>query len=191
MADPQTGLWSDSPNAPQISRALYLVEKANFAGISLGVISYGVPACRPSASVCTHFGSFILGIIIVLFFQCMSALLNPVDGTRGRIKWPLVAYTVVVFSIVTLSNAIGLDVRSISYVDNREFPGIDGELPPGPAGYENLLTLEAIILPSVTFFLNNWLADGFLVNCIGPMSARQMFNTSRSSSSIVATLCLP
>lgn len=97
----------------------------------------------------------------------MSALLNPVDSTRGGIRWPLVAYTFVMFSIVTLSNAIGLDIRSVSYVDNREFPGVDWELPPGPVGYENLIVYEAIsVLPSITFFVNNWLADGFLVNCL-------------------------
>lgn len=132
------------------------------------------PVVCLGASALTSFGcSIILGVVIVLFFQCMSALLNPVNSTRGGIKWPLVAYTVVMFSIVTLSNAIGLDIRSISYIDNREFPGVDGELPPGPVGYENLIIFEAIsILPSITFFLNNWLADGFLVSRVKLMSPR-------------------
>jgi hypothetical protein len=103
----------------------------------------------------------------------MSALLGPIGSKWQGIKWSLVAYTVVMFAIVTLSTAVGLDLQSVSYVDNREFPGVDGELPPGPAGYQNFIILEAVsTIPSITFFLNNWLADGFLVNCVKPMLPR-------------------
>ena len=171
MSGSQKDLWSDNPNAPRISHSLYIAEKANFAGVSLGIASYGIPTIiRPAPPPLTSsVRSIIPGIVVILFFQCMSALLNPVDSTRGGIKWSLVAYTVIMFSIVTLSTAMGLDLQSVSYISNREFPGVEGELPPGPAGYQNLLILEAIsIIPSITFFLNNWLADGFLVNYVKP-----------------------
>lgn len=49
--------WSDNPNAPKISHALYILEKADFAGYLLTAILYGAP--RTSAptcpSICAHF----------------------------------------------------------------------------------------------------------------------------------------
>ena len=77
----------------------------------------------------------ILGVVIVQFFQCMSALLN---RTRRDIKWVLVAHTVTMFSCVTTGTAGGLYIQSI---DNREFPGSD-VMPPGPVGYEYLIATD-------------------------------------------------
>lgn len=135
--------WSNNPNAPQIPYSLYFAEKANFAGILIGAIFYG--------------------IVIVLFFQCMGALLDPVNRNREGIRWGLVAYTATSFSLVTIFTAMNLDVQSISYIDNRDFPGNDA-LPPGPLGYQTLIYSKAIsVVPNLMFLLNNWLADGLLV----------------------------
>jgi hypothetical protein len=125
--------WSDNPNAPKIPYDLYFEEKANFAGILIGSILYGTrkapPPTRPS--IRAHlFVRFILGILIVLFFQCMAALFNPANRRREGIKWGLVSYTVVMFSFVTVFTAMNLNIQSISYIDNREFPGVEGVLPP-------------------------------------------------------------
>jgi hypothetical protein len=116
--------------------------------------------------------STFIGIVIVLFFQCMAALLNPVNRARGGVKWPLVAHTLAMFSFVTIYTALNLDIQSISYIDNREFPGVDG-IPPGPFGYQFSIYYKAIyIIPGVTFSLNGWLADGLLVSPCSTQSRR-------------------
>ena len=100
----------------------------------------------------------------MLFFQCIAALFN--RGHRGGepVKWGLVSYIVVMFSLVTVGTAVHLDVQSISYIDNRGFP-TRGPFPPGPAGYQLLIESEAIsVVQNVVFTLTNWLADGLLVS---------------------------
>jgi hypothetical protein len=96
----------------------------------------------------------------------MGALFDPENYKKGNLKWPLVAHTVVMFSLVTVFTAISLDLESVSRVDNRNFPGED-LLSPGPVGYISFLSSEAIfIIPSIFLFLNNWLADGLLVSSV-------------------------
>ena len=107
----------------------------------------------------------ITGIIIMLFFQCIASLFNPANRRRGRIKWGPVSYAVAMFSFATVLTGMGIQIGSISLVDNREFPGVKGELPPGPLGYQDLIRPTAItIIPNFMFFLSNWLADGLLVS---------------------------
>ena len=168
MSDSQEQPWSDHPNAPNISRRLYFDEKAYFAGLLISSILYGSPnaprllTCLP---VLTSSVPIVLGIIIMLFFQCMAGLFNPVHRKGGRIKWGLVFYTVVTFLIVTVGTTMNLDYQSISYVDNRDFPGIEGVSLPGPFGYESFTPSSVpAVISSVSFPLNNWLADGLLVS---------------------------
>lgn len=135
--------WSNNPYAPQITHRLYFAEKTNFAGFVIGAVCYG--------------------IVIVLFFHCMSALLGPVSRKKGGIKWELVAHTVAMFSFVTVYTAANLDFQSISYIDNRNFPGGDG-VPPGPFGYQIYVYFIPIsLIQSIMFALNGWLADGLLL----------------------------
>ena len=116
---------------------------------------------RPS----DDYRSIILGIVIVLFFQCIGALFNPENRARGGTKWPLVAHTAAMFSFATIYTATSLSLQSDSYIDNREFPGVDGLVPPGPLGYQLALYYKAIVLvPNLMVLLNNWLADGLLVS---------------------------
>ena len=164
MSGIQDPPWSTNPNAPNITHEIYFAEKANFAGILIGAILYGTPKTLITCTVLTLSVRSILGIVIVLFFHCMAALFNPINRRREGIKWSLVSYTAVMFSFVTIFTAMNLNIQSISYIDNREFPGVDGVLPPGPLGYQwsiysNVLT----IVPNLMFVLNNWLADGLLV----------------------------
>lgn len=134
--------WSDNPNAPQITSLLHLEEKEYLAGCLTGAIFYG--------------------IVIVLFFQCMRTLLSPTENTRG-IKWHLVVHTIVMFSLVTVHTALILYLPSISYVDNRGFPGTD-TLPPGPFIYLGFYSTRAIGITSRLLFpLNQWLADGLML----------------------------
>lgn len=144
MSDSSQVPWSNNPNAPQIPSLVYLEEKANFAGVLIGAIFYG--------------------IVVVLFFQCMCALLNHPNRGNGDTKWGLVIHTTAVFSFATIFTAITLHIQCNSYIDNREFPGVDGLLPPGPLGYQFLTYSKAInVVRTVTFILNNWLADGLLL----------------------------
>jgi len=145
MSDSQERPWSDNPNAPKIPYYLYFEEKADFAGVLIGSILYG--------------------ILVVLFFQCMAALLNPANRKRDGIKWGLVSYTAVMFSFATVLTGMELDIRSISFIDNREFPGADGVAPPGPLGYQSFIWSGALTLvPDLMFILNKWLADALLVH---------------------------
>lgn len=97
----------------------------------------------------------------------MSAFFNPANRPKGGIKWPLVAHTTVMFSFVTVYVGTSLHLQSISYIDNRAFPGVDGLVPPGPLGYQLLIYSTAInIVPNVMVLLNNWLADGLLVSSV-------------------------
>lgn len=95
----------------------------------------------------------------------MCALFAPVNRAGAGVKWVLVAHTVIMFSLYMVATALGLDLQSISYIDDRAFPGNDA-IPPGPLTYQLLVTQsEAIsITPAVVFLLNQWLADGLLVS---------------------------
>ena len=105
--------------------------------------------------------------MIVLFFQCIAALFDPVHRRGERIKWWLVSYTTVMFSLATVQIILGLDAQSISYIDNRIFSGIKDLIPPGPLGYQVAISADALnVVSNVLFVLNNLLADGLLVSSL-------------------------
>lgn len=135
--------WSTNPYAPQIPYWLYFAEKANFAGFLIGAIFYG--------------------IVIVLFFQCLGAIFSTTNRQKGGTQWGLFAYVMMMFSFVTVYTAMNLNLQSVSYIDNREFPGND-DVPPGPLGYQWLIHASGLsLVPNLMFILNNWLADGLLI----------------------------
>ena len=96
----------------------------------------------------------------------MAALLDPVNRRRSEaIKWGLISYTMVMFSCATVVIATAQNIASISFIDNREFPGVEGVSPPGPLGY--LVTIcsgTSGIGPNLAALLNYWLGDGLLVS---------------------------
>lgn len=97
-------------------------------------------------------------MLIVLFFKCMIALFNPANRRGEGIKWQLVSYTVIMFSLATVYIAMTDHILSISYIDNRNYPV-------GPFIYRLSLSFKAInAIPIVAFRLNSWLADGLLVS---------------------------
>jgi len=107
--------------------------------------------------------SIVPGIVIVMFFQCITALFDPANHRREGTKWGLIIYTVLMFSFVTIRTVMGLNFMSISFIDNREFPGVDDQFPPGPVGYTlSVCPKVTTIIPSLAFLLNNWLANGLL-----------------------------
>ena len=112
-----------------------------------------------------HRAQFVPGIVIVLFFQCMAALFNPLHRRGEGIKWGLVSYTAVTFSSVTVATAMNLGILSVSYVENREFSG-GGAAAPGPFGYQLDMDPKAlIIVPDLFFIFNDLLANILLVSC--------------------------
>jgi hypothetical protein len=117
--------------------------------------------------------SIVPGIVILLFFRCVIALLNPVNRGEGGVKWALMAHTAALFSLATIFAGMNHDIQSISYVDYRETPRIDGS-PPGPLGYQLFINSSAIsVIPNLLFPFLQWLADGLLVS---------FFTTSRPGS---------
>ena len=170
MSDPQGQLFSNNPYAPKIPYNIYIREKANFFGVVVGLILYGThedPRLRVRPSVLTLFVRFILGTVIVLFFKCVAALFNPIYRGGERIKWELVSHTIVMFLFVTVGNTMEFNIYFISHINNREYPGVAGVMPPGPFGYRSLISSKAlVIVPGVTVFLNNWLGDGLLVSSL-------------------------
>ena len=107
----------------------------------------------------------------MLFFQCMAALLSSANRKREGIRWWLVSYTVVMFSFATIILGTGLAIQLDCYIDNREYPLVEG----GPLGCRAVLGTGAIgMTDALMFQLNYWLADGFLVCCLfGPKFTRQ------------------
>jgi len=167
MSDPSQKPWSNNPNTPQIPYDLYLWEKAAFAGGLIGAILYGLPTYISICSVLltSLVRSTVLGIVIVMFFQCITALFNPANRRREGIKWGLVIYTVLMFSFVTIRSVMALNLVSISFIDNREFPGVGDQLPPGPIGYTLLACPKATsVVLGLMFLLNNWLANALLAS---------------------------
>jgi len=135
--------FSDNPYAPDIPYWLYFAEKTNFAGFLIGAIFYG--------------------IVIVLFFQCMGALFSSTYRAKTATKWSFVAFVSIMFSFVTIYTAMDLNLQSISYIDNREFPG-NSDLPPGPLGYQFLIHANVLsIVPNFMFILCSWMANGLLI----------------------------
>lgn len=168
MSDPWKTIWSDNPNAPQIPLPLYLDEKEYFAGFLICPMLYGTVDQYTHLPVPTLPAQCaFLGIIVALFFQCMTVLLSPPNPMKRGTKWALVAHTVAMFTFYTISLGIFINDFSIQYINNREFPGND-EFPPGPLGYSYVLDTDATTMVyNLMFPLNQWLGDGLLV---GPNS---------------------
>ena len=126
------------------------------AGFLISLILYGT-ACKtpPSVrrSIRPHSAFRFIGIAFTLFFQSMAALLNPFHHRGEGIKWGLVSYTVVVFSLVTIFTAMNLNDRLVEYMR------LDSESDtPDDSGFEVPPPILTLI-----FLLNYWLSAGFLV----------------------------
>ena len=93
----------------------------------------------------------------------MTSLLDPERRPKGGIRWGLVAHTMVLFSVATAFALSNLNLQSVSYVDNREFPDM-GDGFPGPFNWQFFVYNKPIVFfPSIMFIINTWLTDGLLV----------------------------
>ena len=167
MSYPTQIVWSDNPNAPRISYSVHRWERFAAAGCIIGSILYGMPTHTyiTHRFVPAHFVllPLLLGIAITLFFKCMGTLLNPENRMKRGVKWGLVAHTMAMFSFTSIACVIEGRRRFTSYVENREFPGVEGEYPPGPYGFLSLRSGPITSVGLLMFPLNQWLADGLLV----------------------------
>jgi len=103
----------------------------------------------------------------------MAGLLNPVRRrTEEGVRWGLISYTVAMFSFVTVYIATSLNIQSLAFIDNREFPCN----PPlaGPLGYQDSIRPKVLgIIPNLMFLLNYLLADGLLVSSLFGVTSSQ------------------
>lgn len=136
MADGPTDIpVGDNPYAPQEPPELISLEKADFIGLNLSDMLYGVAA--------------------LLFFRCISALLLP---RRGHQRKPLLAlYTFVLFALGTIFTGMSINTSVLAFIENRNFPG-------GPEAYALFRYSSVLwVTPNTVFILANWLADGLLL----------------------------
>ena len=104
-------------------------------------------------------------MIIVLYFQTVAALVSPVHRKGKTVKWGLIVYSTVMFGLATTYTAMNVRLQQLSYIDNREFPGISNVIPPGPIGWTIFMySKPLVIVPNVCFIIASWLADGLLVS---------------------------
>jgi len=104
-------------------------------------------------------------MVIFLYFQTIVALLSPSHRKGQDIKWGLVGYSTVMFGLVTTFTAMNVRLQQLSYIDNREFPGVTNALPPGPIGWSLFMySKPLVIVPNACFIIANWMADGLLVS---------------------------
>jgi len=109
----------------------------------------------------------MVGLLTLLFFQCVVMLLNPAHRREEGIKWRLVFYTVAMYSFVTVYTTIGLHIQSGSFIDNRRDLEAEGLTFSGPLQYQYGIRDTALgLIRNVMFNLNNWLADGLLVSSL-------------------------
>lgn len=104
-------------------------------------------------------------MVVVLYFQTIAALVSPFHRKGQGIKWGLVGYSTVIFGLVTTFTAMNVRLQQLSYIDNREFPGVPNVLPPGPIGWSLFMySKPLVIVPNACFIIANWMADGLLVS---------------------------
>ena len=118
----------------------------------------------------------------------MTGLFDPINRRRDGVKWGLVLYTVAVFSVATVLTGTGLNLGSISFIDNRDYPGsVEPDIASGPLGFQLSIYQDAVsMIPSMAFLLGYWLADGLLVCSLFILHPPAYVSNASSPSSIVA-----
>ena len=160
----QMPVMSDS--SPNLISYEHNNEKYSFRGILIAAILHGMSHKPDRFPTCTHLVCSVYrpGIVVVLFCQCMGALLSPTNHKHkaGGIRWGLVTLTTAMFLFSTTALALNLDALSSNYIDTRNNP----ILPlPGPLGSWIDPSTFSIILTNM-ISLNQWLADGLLVSSV-------------------------
>lgn len=162
-----------------------------FPSAQLSMVRARYPAYK-SGDLCS-IRSVLPGILAVLSFQCVAALFKTANRRREGIRWWPVVYTVLMFSFATILIGTGQAVQFDCYIDDREYPGAEGGIIPGPLGYRFVLGPGTLLMiDTLMFQLSYWLADGFLVRCyLIPSPLAQVSNSNSPSSSIVVTRFSP
>lgn len=75
----------------------------------------------------------------------------------GPRKWPLIAYTILLFVLCSVYNCMNLNSLRLMFVDNRMKPG-------GPTAYAlSEYGKPVTVIPNACAIIGDWLAAGFLV----------------------------
>lgn len=157
-----------------------IAEARQLIGCCMGAIIYGMPT---HTSIYPSPPHLFLGIVVAMFFKCVSAL----HDREVRLRRILATHTVIMFSFVTVAIAALLHTLSGSYIDNRAFPGPDTSPWPGPIGYQLSTYHEPLrVIPLVALVSNGWLVDGLLVRSVLGLTF-QGSDADRRSRSIVTT----
>ena len=132
----------------------------------------------------------IVRIAIVLSFKCMTALFDPICRRGEPIKWGLVSYTVIIFSLVTVATGMQLNFQSISYIDNHAFPSRARFLL-DRLGTNCAFTRRCLVFFRMSCFSRpiDWVMAFWSTLCLMLRSPVHVSNAGSSSSSIAATLC--
>ena len=118
-------------------------------------------------------------------------MFNPTNRMKASVRWGLAAHTTAMFSFLTIPAAMRFNTQSVGYIDGREFPGVEGALPPGPLGYQySTYTKAILVVTNIMYPLNQWLADGLLVGSPSNLVA-WMPDFGCSSSCTVVTSYIP
>ncbi|KAF5378251.1 hypothetical protein D9757_009144 [Collybiopsis confluens] len=99
----------------------------------------------------------VYGAVVVVFLRTMYILLRRKRSPEEGAKWPLVTFTLLLFSLGTIF--IGMDLHSLQlmFIDHREYPG-------GPIAYTLSQYGQAItVFPNVCAVAAEWLADGYML----------------------------
>jgi len=135
MSDSQGQSWSSNFNAPKIPYDVYLREKAWFGGNLVSAVLYGT--CKRSPSSRPPIPAHYFALLVYCRDARRAVLFNPIYRRGEGIKWGLVSFTAIMFSLVTVHLATNLQQLSISYIDNRDFAGpVYGVEIRGPYGYQ-------------------------------------------------------
>lgn len=127
----------------------------------------------------------IPGIVIALLFRCMIALLSPTNRTRGGNRWGLVAHTVALISVATIS--CGRRFPSLGRLHRRPRVSLWRWAPPGPFGYLLLPKFPAVrTISSSVVQVNQWLVGSLLVSPMRNLATR-VLNLGCLHSYIAAT----
>ncbi|KAF9495050.1 hypothetical protein BDN71DRAFT_917198 [Pleurotus eryngii] len=125
-----------NPNRPNLPDRIIWLERAVLVGDCVSQMLYG--------------------ILFLVFAQIMYTLaIRPRQS--GPRKWPLIAYTILLFVLCSVYNCMNLNSLRLMFVDNRMKPG-------GPTAYALSEYGKAVtVIPNACAIVGDWLAAGFLL----------------------------
>jgi hypothetical protein len=178
---------SQYPYAPVLGWSQYYYEQASFFGGHISAMLYGISAYLSVCPCLPRLFDLNSRDCHRTVLPVHGRVVQPLQSRNSGHQMGLGAYTVAMFSFVTIATAMNLNLLDLllHYI-SRTLRGLSVTLL--TAHIHNYSPRRPA--PNILFFLNSCLADGILV---GPesKSVAQMSYASRPCSSIVATSFTP